>query len=387
MTISTKKRFRLLTAACALGMAGLLMQGVAYGAATVPSDWNVSTKANGAYMESFEGTVSWVPGATASELYTPSPNYTSPVLSPVRYITDWFSAGTQVLKLKTGATASLDNTLTYSGAYDVYATNAIYADMRVKFNAFSADPDSNLRSNSKLAVYVKGTTLYAQGSETKTATLSDLSVWHQLTVKIKPTGKADVYIDNSKVIPDVTLNSYGTANKLSTIGFSGEGYIDNLYVSYGNPAYAGVPGNMPSTSDAVATWISGKMPSTVNANASFSAMTADQLNTAYLVNELVVTDPANPASAGDPVFGIKSFELTSPTTLNVVVYLKVGSTPKTGTINGRIRVLSKATKGGTYVESATTTITSAEFASGTSTATYTFTVPSGDLFFKPTIIE
>lgn len=398
MTISTRKRFRFLAAACALCVAGLLMQGVVYGVdadSAVPSVWNTVTKEDGAYREAFEGAkVTW--GGTELTPVLLSYSFT---LSPSR-TNDFFASPTthtKVLTIDTAANTSVANTLalgTKGSGVDVsFKTDAVYADMRVKFDAMAAPPNSSLLTAAKLAIYADSDGfLYAKGSGSAIKSVSSytLANWHQLTVKMKPGATADVYIDNAStpVFPGVPLNNVTPADSLKQVAFSGTGYIDDLYVSYGNPAYAGVPGNLKSTSDAVATWISGKINGgTLNANATFDNFNSPQLEQAYLLNALGA-DKSNPQNLGAPTFGIQSFELTSPTTLSVTLYLKVGNTAKDGTINGRLQLRGKVLKTDTdYTVISSATVTPGSFNNGTATVTFDITDHSDYKFFKPTIIE
>ena len=69
------------------------------------------------------------------------------------------------------------------------------------------------------------------------ATELDTNKWYQVTVCLY-NGTFDVLLNDAEVFSNLTLKNVGAANTLSSANFYGTGFIDELYVGHGDPAYA-----------------------------------------------------------------------------------------------------------------------------------------------------
>jgi len=370
-------------------MAVGLTQSVLAAASTVPRDWNIHADFKlGAYLQDFEGTApawigSHVPAADNSHV-----NYNSRANT-------WFGSNAKVLVLDTGD-GVLTNAVAYSDSTAVtFTDNPVYVDMRIKFALQTSAPDT---AGAKLAIYASATdklkVVHNGGTNEYTRANLD-TTWHQLTVKMIAGGTFDVLLDDSSVATGLTLIGAPSDNKLNSVSFSGTGSVDELYVSHGNPNYAGVMGAIPTaiTGDlddeaSVNNWLAGLIyAGSLTTGTTFPSFTKTQLNNAYLLNALTVTEGAA-SPPGEATLGIKSFELVDATHMDVTVYLKVGETPKDGKINGRIQLQGEVTKGAGFTPiGSAISPTLMDFDNGT--ATYTFAIPADPVyrFFKPTIIE
>lgn len=349
MTISTRKRFRSLTAACALCVAGLLVQGVVYGAGTVPSIWNVSPLTNGASRESFDSSSAWM---KTNELLSSLAPTNSHVDGYLARQTTWFplTSVTNALSLSTGS-AMITNTLDGGNSYE---SQAVYADMRVKFQALTSPPLDIGDAKCAVFAYDNSTLKVVHDTGTNsytTAPVADLTnKWHQLTVKFNASDntKFDVLLDDTIVASGLKLKN--SVNKtLNSLVFSGAGYIDELYVSRGDPQ-GPYPTNLTalvsSMDTSVSNWLAGVVNNGLSVGSTLTGFNDQtKLNNAYLLNTL---------NAGDtyhaPTFGIQSFDLIAPATLRVKVKLtSTDGNPKSGTINGVVRLYGKATATGAWV--------------------------------------
>jgi hypothetical protein len=343
MTISARKRLNGIAAVCALCVAGLLVQGVVYGAGTVPSNWNTSEPKDGAYLESLESTPSpdWI-GSLGS---LDSVDSHVDVVTPTSRQTTWFpdSGGhAKVLKLNTGS-STMENTLTGGG----FSTEPVFVDMRVKFEAQSSAPD--LGTTYKCAVYASDATtlkvVHSSGAESYT--IADLTAkWHQLTLKFNANDntKFDVLLDDSAVVSGLTLKN-NSDKLLNAVAFNGTGSIDELYVSHGNPKGA-VPSGLSTLLTGMDSSVKGWLNDKLNAGTlTFGSAVAgfdsnSKLNKAYLLD----TTPGNTYT--EPVLGIQSFEITDST--HIRIKFKLQSTDgslKNGLIKGKVKLHGKTGSG------------------------------------------
>lgn len=366
--------------------------GVLNAAETVPDAWNVAPIKDGAYLESFEGQLPDWAGATGASVITNQ--YPTKTGSDFPQRTNaWFGAGTKVLALATEG-ATISNKLQNSNAGAVsFATEPVYVDMKVRFDPTDAEFDPTSLSGYKLAVFVNSeanlVAAHSGGSSTN-ATVLETNQWHQITLKMQ-NGLCDVYRNDTLVFEDITPNSSGTANVLDAVSFNGTGYVDELYVSRGDPAYAvegattAIP-PLPVDGDNVPTaeqqtrvnkWLSDQSGLT-----DLGTMTQDQLSQAYLVNSIKTPT----AVADDIVFGISGIDLISETSVRITARLSVDSTLKAGAINGRIQLLGKVDKGDSWSAlSGAVSPDSVSFTAGE--VTFTYTIPAGGYkFFKGQII-
>lgn len=380
------------------GLTGtILLCGFLYGAdSVVPANWNVAPMRDGAYLEAFEGsTHTWATLIGYNVVTNVFPTMSGSNL-PVRS-NAWFDANAKVLQLDTDG-GVVTNALVYSGEAPVtFSTKPVYVDFRIKFDAMTDEVGDGLTENIKIALYLKEdcklVALHGGGATTN-STPVDTNKWHQLTMKLAD-GKCDVLLNDVVVFTDLTLKDNGSANTLNSANFYGTGYIDELYVSHGDPAYditgptAALTATLPAAGDNPPTdeqqtlinvWLQGKPAIT-----DLSSMTQDQLSHAYLLNDVLVDQGT--ASAVGYDFGISEFEMISPTSIKVKVFLTTNDTLKQGTINGKIQLLGKIN----YSEATWTLLDGCispslgEFTDGV--ALYDFTIPGGGYrFFKPLIV-
>lgn len=392
----TKKRLSNTAAVFVLGaVVGLAQNAVAVDYSSVPEVWNTQLITSGAYCESFENGApadGWSGAARTLE----ANNNSHVAVMPSRSNTWFVLNGATTNALVLPGEAAFTNTLKYAGGTKnvSFATNAVFVDMRIQFAALT---DTPVIGDAKLAVYVSATNkihvVHNNGTTTNTWANGDLlSNWHQLTVRLE-TNRFAVLLDDTLVVNNLTPRNQGTLNVLNSVAFSGTGYLDDLYVSHGNPNYPGVIGAVPSliaslaTDTSISNWLVGRMNSGQLATSTkLGNLTQPLLEAAYLLNEL--GGDADTAAAVTSTLGIKSFELIDATRLNVTVYLKVGDNLKVGKINGRIQLKGEVTKGAGFTaigEAISPALL--DFTSGT--ATYPFVLPASPVyrFFKPTIIE
>lgn len=389
----TQKRLSMTAAVIVLGAVVGLAQ-YASAASVVPNEWNVTADfKQGAYLQSFESQPSpdWI-GALGELVIQDS--HVNP-LSPARANT-WFSSNSKVLELATDDAAITNSLVPDVGSVVSFATDPVFVDMRIKFVVQSEAPTT---TGAKLAIYASEATkltVVHNGGSTAYTTADLTTTWHQLTVKMKATGKFDVLLDDASVATDLTLIGAPADDKLNSVVFSGTGFIDELYVSHGNPAYAGTMGAIPSVlvggalddEASVNNWLAHRIYSgLLTTGASFADFTKSQLDTAYLLNELGGT-----TTAAEPVtytFGISAIDLITPTNVMVTCSLVTSGQPlgKTGTINGKIKLLYRADSSTAWsAASGVVTPSPADFTAGK--ATYTFTIPGDGVnkFFKPQIV-
>ncbi len=381
----------LLLAGMAVGLAG-----GAFAAPTtnmVPVNWNVTPATNGAYRETFDAATA----PTWDQLVETIATNSHVNVMPSRSNT-WFELGgafTNVMKIP--ADVSYINTLRYTGGITnvSFAANPVFVDMRIQFTAHEAAPPTD----AKLAVFVSSTNsihvVHNDGVTTNTWPDNNLlSDWHQLTVRLENGGKCAVLLDDQTVTNNLTPKAVGAANVLDSIEFANGGYVDELYVSHGNPNYPGTMGTIPLG----VTGAGGLLGSTTNwlanyfndgrlaPNAVFPG--GIDLDRAYLLNMTLAGTPGAPT---DPVtsvtFGVAAIDLVTPTNVIVTCRLKVNNGDRQDPINGRLRLRGKATIGGQYVTMNPDAISPKYTDFNDGLATYPFTVEPGMKFFKAQIVE
>jgi len=381
--------------ACTL-IAAAVCTNKSWAADEVPDEWNAAPMTAGAYLESFGTLPGWAI-ATGSSLVTATFPDTGLSALPVRTNT-WFASTGNVLELSTDGTV-LTNALVNSSAGAVgFATENVYVDMRVRFNPMAEPPDAAMLTSCKLAIFVsedaKLVVAHNGGVTTNTVPLNT-NQWYQVSV-VMSNSLCDVKLDDVAVsaFTGLTLqNPAGsTPNELAAVSFHGSGYIDELYVSHGDPTYAvegptteitadlPAAGANPPTDEEqtrINVWLSGLSGLTA------LNMTQDQLSDAYLVNA-DLTGAAGPVAID---FGISAIDVVSPTSLKITAQLTVASVPQNAAINGRIQLEGKVTKDDSSwtVLDGSITPSAADFTSGE--ATYFYTIPAGGYkIFKPTIV-
>lgn len=281
------------------------------------------------------------------------------------------------------ATDGITNTL--SGAI-IQPGMPIFIDMRCKLNPFDTTPP--IEVNTVLSFYSDATSNLVVASYWKTNTTSfkvDPAVYYSILIRFA-SDKFDVFFNNDTAI---TSSLDATTNQLSKMVISGDGEMDDLYISYGNPlrtstnSLAVLTGGAPTNAEesVIASWIANK-----NVAGSY---TKDDAAKFYLTD----TTPTTTTFTGQ--LGIGSFSY-NPSTSNVtvVVTLKTDeSTTKTGKINGILQLkgagdYNTAKIGGWSAPLGATTILTNDFVNGV--ATYKFNL-TGDAntnkFFLPIIVS
>jgi len=386
-----KKRLGQTAARLLVGMAVGLAGGAFAANSIVPVNWNVTPITNGAYRETFESAPTWdrlVVTAAADSRVTVARRGLG---------NTWFPVGNaNVLTLP--GDASYTNTLKYTGgsANVSFATNPVFVDVRIQFTAYEGAPSVG---DATLAVFVSSAdkihVVHHAGTSTNTWSAGDLlTAWHQLTVRLEKSGKCAVYLDDVSVTNNLTPIG-GVATELKSLVFTGSGYADDLYVSHGNPNYAGgaTPGSLPTgvanvpagLSGAATNWLANYFnDGRLAPNANFAGINLDR---AYLLNMPLggtTNAPTDPVSS--TTFGVSAIDLVSPTLVNVTCKLTVNGSNREDPINGKLQLQGKATIGEAYATlSEAVSPQSTDFNGGL--ATYTFTVPSGMKFFKAQIVE
>jgi hypothetical protein len=382
-----KKRLGQTAARLLVGMAVGLAGGAFAANSIVPVNWNVTPITDGAYRETFESAPTWdraVATAAADSRATVAR----------RGLGDTWFDYTTVNALTLPGDASYTNTLKYTGnsANVSFATNPVFVDMRIRFTAYEGAPSVG---DAKLAVFVSAAdkihVVHNSGTTTNTWSAADLlTAWHQLTVRLEKDGKCAVYLDDVGVTNNLTPIVGGVTTELTSLVFTGSGYADDLYVSHGNPNYAGgaTPGTIPSlvtgvpssTAGSVTNWLAnyyndGRLATNVN-------LSTVDLGRAYLLDMA-------PTSETDPVtsvaFGVSAIDLVTPT--NVIVTCRLNVSPVTpSAINGKIKLKYKSAIGAPWESaSGVTQASAASFSNGE--ANFTFAIPAGNHFFKAQIVE
>lgn len=357
----------------------------------VPDAWNAAPMTTGAYLEDFTSLPTWA-GLSGDSVVTSTFPTMSGSSFPTRSNT-WFSSTGNVLALDTAGTV-ITNQLEDSSSQPVsFAVNPVYVDMKVRFNPIEDDPDPAVLSNCKLAVFVNSEykLVVASGTTSTTnSTVLDTNKWHQITVRMT-NNICNVYRNDQLVFENVSLNnSSGTAKALDALSFKGAGYVDDLYVSRGDPTYAveGPTTTIPTLpadgsnvpTDEQQTRINKYLSDQTNLNS--LDMTQDELSAAYLADASLTGDNASATVA----FGISKIEVVSATSVQITASLDVAGGAKAGAINGRIQLQGKVNKGDSWTTlSGAVSPGSVSFSGGE--YTFTYTIPAGGYkFFKGQII-
>jgi len=381
-----KKRLGQTAARLLVGMAVGLAGGALAADSIVPVNWNVTPATNGAYRETFESAPTW-----DRAVVTASTNSRATVARRGLGNT-WFPVDTDKALTLPGD-ASYTNTLKYTGgsANVSFADTPVFVDMRIQFTAYEGAP---VVGDAKLAVFVSAADKIhvVHNSGTTTNTWPDgnlLSAWHQLTVRLEKSGRCAVYLDDVSVTNNLTPIVGGVATELKSLVFTGSGYADDLYVSHGNPNYAGgaTPGSIPAGANVTAGTVSSVTTNwlanyyndgSLATNANLSGF---PLDSAYLLN----LAPTNGNPVTSVTFGVSAINLVSPT--NVIVTCRLNVSPVTpSAITGKIRLKYKSEIGASW-ESAqgVTQASAASFSNGE--ANFSFAIPAGNHFFKAQIVE
>jgi hypothetical protein len=348
---------------------------------------------NGAYRESFDTALpAWLSRSGASAVTSAFPSMAGSGL-PVRS-NAWFDANARALTLRTWNGVAT-NALAYSSGEAVsFADRSVYADLRVRFDIPEIPPDPALMTGDAPAVFLaedgRLVAVHAEGCATNETPL-DTNVWYQLTLRLT-NGTYDVRLNDRIVFSGLPLAASGS-KVFASIDFSGTGWIDELYIGHGDPTYdiSGPPTAIPDLPTAASNTPNDHQRTRINnwidnhcEVTSLVAVTENQLNDAYLLDEIGTTN-----GVAQPVvytFGISAIDMVSPTELIVTARLTANGTAKDGVINGRIQLLGKVNESDAWTQlDGAITPTYADFANGE--AVYAYTIPAdGYRFFCPAIV-
>lgn len=380
-----RKRLGQIAALMLMGMAVGLAGGAFAADSQVPVSWNVSPITNGAYRETFQSAPTWGGQTVGVE------SKSSHAGVPSR-LNAWFANTDPNNVLTLPGDASYTNTLEYVGGGAVsFAANPVFVDVRVLFVPIEGEPAVG---DAKLAVYASAAdTIHVRhntGTTTNTWAGSSLTEnWHQLTVRLQSGGTCAVLLDD--IVVTNGLTPVGSATTLGSLAFTGEGYVDDLYVSHGNPqAYPGETDPIPVAAapfagDAsVADWLAGELGVTVDADATFAGFDQEDMDAAYLLDKLGGT--AEAAEPPDYTFGAVEVVVVSATEVNVKCSLTV--TGGTGTLTGRrIQLLGKSVIGGDWEPIAGKYSDNPTYTDEEITVTFTGIDSTSYKFFKAQIVE
>ena len=318
----------------------------------VPKFWGVAPITSGAYLEGFEDSTlpTWAQGGyNAFSNVSSFGESTLPVRSNI-----WFATHSKALRLDTDSTV-ITNTLVHDDESDVsFTSEPVFVDMRVKLEAVTEPPESEIVGDAKMALYVepngKLVVIHGGGAFTNSEAL-DITKWHQVTIKLYGETKFDVRINDTPLVSDLTLKAGGSSNILEAINFRGTGLLDDLYVSRCDPNYEvtgpttalavtlpAAGGNPPSAHEQtlVNLWLNGQSTMT----SLKAGTTQDELSVAYLLDAMSID--SNVGSVPESYrFGISRVDLNPPSTLIVTMALKVNAADKSGPINGRVQIYGK----------------------------------------------
>jgi hypothetical protein len=349
------------------GLSALMMQAV-----EVPAEWNVDPWTNGVSFEAFENLPGW---ATGQQVQTGAPARSD------RFWTDTVAVGKQLVFSTLGITNTISGAKIQPGV-------PVFADLRCKIYSFGSTPPT-LATNTVLCFYANQNSnlVVASSTECKTNTAIKIESTEYYPVMIRfATDAFDVFFTNSTV-PVISL--IPTTNQIARLVIAGDGGMDDLYLSYGDPrrlAYTNaiaLSAWTPSSAEekVVSNWVASQKA----AGASVTTITKDNAVGYYLTG----TTPSDNNFTGELGIGSIAYNPAS-TSVTVVVTLKTdNSTRKTGKINGLLKLkgassYDNAKSGSWSAVLATTTIQSEDFANGV--ATYTFRLPTADnKFFLPVI--
>lgn len=358
----------------------------------VPADWNITPLRAGAWTETFASAASldvWTNGTSSAASLKSA--YTDAAV-PAR-TNDWFDSATTALTLDTDGLNVTNNLSEGSGYVNATADNPAYIDMLVRFDALEDTPEAELFADAKLALYVAeagGDTTklvcWANNAYYTNSVATDTGVWSRVTVKLAG-GKFNVLLndavqtfvasDGSTTVTEFDVTSgAGTATQLERTIFRGTGDLADLYVSHCDPTYA-VAGATTAANKNLASATQTELGVTnvtkvqswmASHTSAVTAETADEkILAAYIVDDDGAID--SPVS-----LEITAMDIVSPALVKVTVALSVDGTPKTGSVNGVLRLMGATEEGGEFEQLNETAITDATFADG-SAANLTFEIP------------
>jgi hypothetical protein len=351
----------------------------------VPAQWNMPTWTDGAAFQTFDGeelpTWANTQGTATSPARTePFPFWNDvPVGNALKFSTE------------TGITATLGDAKIQPGV-------PLFIYMRCKMNPFASAPDIDVAT--KLCFYMNAENhlVVAKFGQIKTTTVDvESAVYYPIMIRFA-SDTFDVFFNGSTEVAASLANVATT--QLSRMVISGDGEMDDLYVSYGDPtrysatAEVALDGWTPTLAEEIvaANWVANQK---AKGGASVTHISKANAENYYLTG----TTPSNADFAGE--LGIGSFSY-DPSTHNVTVIVTLTAGAGTavkkdstthGKINGILKLkgatdYDKAKAGGTSWETiaGAINIEANDFAGGV--ATYTFNLPDDTYkFFLPIIVS
>jgi len=365
-----------------IGVVGLSALIVQAADTVVTNNWDVSPwNVKGPTLEPFTNMPPWALGTGNTN------NGTISIRTDKRFWTNEVASGTSLIF----STAGITNI--FSGA-KIQPGLPLFVDMRCKIYPFATAP-TNLNNtvlcfysnqNSNLVVASKSASGYTQCQTNATITIST-NEYYSVLIRFS-TDTFDVYFNNSTT--PLSLNA--TTNEISKMVISGDGGLDDLYVSYGDPrrdfTNYFVTGWIPNTPEecVVASWVASQAAT----NAALIGQTITSINAV----KYYLTDTALSTNVFAGELGIGSFSYDrNKSNVTVVVTLKTGddiATKKSGKINGLISLKGagdyNAAKDNGWVDIGTKTILTNDFLNGVATYKFELTGNSNtNKFFLPVI--
>jgi len=324
--MSMKKLMR----ASLLGVVGLLTLMVQAQNTIVTNNWNVTPwNVTGPTLQPFEAMPSWAIG-------TGNTNNGAMGNRSDRFWTN------EVASLKSLVFSTSGITNTFSGA-KIQPGVPLFIDMRCKIYPFLTAPVIATNtvlsfysdSKSNLVVASKSASGSTQCYTNATITIAT-NVYYSVMIRFS-TEAFDIFFDNSTTN---VLSLNATTNEISKLVISGDGELDDLYISYGDPRrsttnyfFTGWTPNTPEES-VVASWVASQ--------AATNSALLGQIITSTNAIKYYLTDTALSTNDFTGQLGIGSIDYKpSSTSVTVVVTLKTGeaaSTKKEGKINGVLKL-------------------------------------------------
>jgi hypothetical protein len=371
-----------LTCASYIGLASVFAL-VAQGQNTVvTNNWNVTPwNVTGPTLETFQVLPGWATGQVVD-------NVTGWTNRDDRFWgqTAGYQAGNHLV-FSTPIGVTLTNTI--SGAI-IKQGLPIFIDMRCKMNPFDTTPPA-IEANTILCFYANETSNLVVASSSQCITNEtkiNPTLYYPIMIRFA-TDKFDVFFNTTNA-PTVSL--LPTTNVISKMVISGDGEMDDLYISYGDPLRtttnsAAIVTGLSATNaeeQVIINWLANK-----GVAGSYAKSNAEKF---YLTN-------TSPTNTTDTTFtgalGIGSFSY-NPSTSNVTVVVTLttdASSKKTGKINGKLQLkgagdYNAAKSGGWSSSLGDTAILTNDFVNGS--ATYTFKLigdANTNKFFLPIIVS
>ncbi|MBQ9431197.1 MAG: hypothetical protein IJU44_06550 [Kiritimatiellae bacterium] len=363
-------------------VSAMLLAGGVMAATAIPAAWNTDPWTSGAVFDAFTVLPDWATGAELIDGLAAAPE------SPARFWNklDGFTQGKQLYFLTEGIGQDYTN-----GGFT--KLDPIYVDMLVKFTPMATEDSVPEASDYILRTYVnkdKNLVVQVENGETKTDDNEiDPDHYYRLTIVLSG-DQYKVTLDNTIT---VTVNAKeNPPTTLKKVAFVGEGVIDDLYVSHGdpnrNPSYDSTAAAITGVSDATtpeANAIGNWMQNNVAAGTQLTASDSEKVINGFLTDTKVTSDDLTV----NLVLGDFRYDAEEKKVYGKVK-LDINGTAKNGKINGKIQLMGAANyddaqSGKWTAIDGAKTLTQAEFEGGE--CEISFEVGDTDfLFFKPVIV-